>query len=1180
MSGILPNIIILLVLITDPVVKGGVGRVPKEMERVLPVGLSARWGVALVEPDVWFQRGSSALLRCRIARLQNILATQPTAKVIWLKDDQPVDNKRSFITPQGHLNITKLVRRRGRSSPENDEGPYRCILTVKEDMEYMISAPPINLHLAELGRHVSVASTNVSVLNGTALRLSCNISSEPIAFLYWQKDGGDLPQDRITEPFSGVLQITNVESSDSGIYRCTALNDVLNKTRVSEDVTVVVTKPPITQETSSSSSSSSTSATTSGYIPPSFLYPTSNHTIKVVQRWWATFECLANGLPMPSITWKRKGVLATEEEPWEILKEKEIKVNFFGAGNLRIGNVSVKDAGRYLCTASSTNPQTGKVNSISQEIKLVVIVQPRVKRGSQNMTTLMAKTVRLNCSYDDPSMGLLPSGVSSPYFPAPRVIWYKNGVPMKLDTRIQIRENNELMFLNSGTSDSAIYQCLITNEAGYATSWSYLLVNSSEDHPQPPKQLQAVLLGSTSVWLSWSPENTPGTKIKGYSIHLTEHGPNPFESQVVSHNNSYVFELLKPNTNYSFYVRAYSNYASDPSEVFNFTTREAVPIAAPEFSLQKLSPSSLLVTWSPLSTEKARGKVDGYKIQWQRKKKDYYNLNEVGPHTFECELKGLHPGKTYKVRVLARTKVGYNEGVDWPWKSITLDDAVVNKNLPLPPILHVEPKADLSALLATWERNQSDTVPLTGYSLNYKIGDEPWNEPVFLPHTVTSYSIRISTEPSWYRVKVSGYNEDGEGKADVRVLHTYAVNPIKLPKPTVENVQLESESPTSVRMSWETSSYGKQRIAFYTVKEEKLLNSEELQVTYHRSLNSTAVIKNLVPFITYQFSVRAHVTENDFGPYSEVISISSLQSIPSAPKEMSFEPKDASTVEIRWEESNFDLEESPTKFEIIYTQNKTKPLQEWHHEDVKGDALSFTVSGLVSNTEYWFRIRGCRHDACGSYSDPYPALIPSAFSSTSDPSKMYLIVGLGVAVFILILVILLAIYLFKFRIKQPRPVLTSNANGSVIVNRADGHHHHHHSGGRNGVSDTGEGDYIPMLNRLHTDISATLDTKGGYNNTRVNGFTNPKCNGVVKTKELHCGTNSHSKMDDSEERERLYTPPTCDGEGDTEAISSSYVEISEESSDILKESKQPSSSREPPLTRTYPSDSEGVNSSQ
>ncbi|RXG68992.1 Protogenin [Armadillidium vulgare] len=910
--------------------------------------------------------------------------------------------------------LFQLVRRRGRSSPENDEGPYRCILTVKEDMEYMISAPPINLHLAELGRHVSVASTNVSVLNGTALRLSCNISSEPIAFLYWQKDGGDLPQDR-----------------------CTALNDVLNKTRVSEDVTVVVTKPPITQETSSSSSSSSTSATTSGYIPPSFLYPTSNHTIKVVQRWWATFECLANGLPMPSITWKRKGVLATEEEPWEILKEKEIKVNFFGAGNLRIGNVSVKDAGRYLCTASSTNPQTGKVNSISQEIKLVVIVQPRVKRGSQNMTTLMAKTVRLNCSYDDPSMGLLPSGVSSPYFPAPRVIWYKNGVPMKLDTRIQIRENNELMFLNSGTSDSAIYQ----------TSWSYLLVNSSEDHPQPPKQLQAVLLGSTSVWLSWSPENTPGTKIKGYSIHLTEHGPNPFESQVVSHNNSYVFELLKPNTNYSFYVRAYSNYASDPSEVFNFTTREAVPIAAPEFSLQKLSPSSLLVTWSPLSTEKARGKVDGYKIQWQRKKKDYYNLNEVGPHTFECELKGLHPGKTYKVRVLARTKVGYNEGVDWPWKSITLDDAVVNKNLPLPPILHVEPKADLSALLATWERNQSDTVPLTGYSLNYKIGDEPWNEPVFLPHTVTSYSIRIST-------------------------------------------------------------------------------------------------------------------------------------VPSAPKEMSFEPKDASTVEIRWEESNFDLEESPTKFEIIYTQNKTKPLQEWHHEDVKGDALSFTVSGLVSNTEYWFRIRGCRHDACGSYSDPYPALIPSAFSSTSDPSKMYLIVGLGVAVFILILVILLAIYLFKFRIKQPRPVLTSNANGSVIVNRADGHHHHHHSGGRNGVSDTGEGDYIPMLNRLHTDISATLDTKGGYNNTRVNGFTNPKCNGVVKTKELHCGTNSHSKMDDSEERERLYTPPTCDGEGDTEAISSSYVEICEESSDILKESKQPSSSREPPLTRTYPSDSEGVNSSQ
>jgi hypothetical protein len=44
-----------------------------------------------------------------------------------------------------------------------------------------------------------------------------------------------------------------------------------------------------------------------------------------------------------------------------------------------------------------------------------------------------------------------------------------------------------------------------------------------------------------------------------------------------------------------------------------------VPQAAPLLSLKATSPTSLRVTWIPLSKDKAQGVVTEYKIQWRRK---------------------------------------------------------------------------------------------------------------------------------------------------------------------------------------------------------------------------------------------------------------------------------------------------------------------------------------------------------------------------------------------------------------------------------------------------------------------------------------------------------------------------------------------------------------------------------
>jgi Fibronectin type III domain. len=45
----------------------------------------------------------------------------------------------------------------------------------------------------------------------------------------------------------------------------------------------------------------------------------------------------------------------------------------------------------------------------------------------------------------------------------------------------------------------------------------------------------------------------------------------------------------------------------------------SVPLAAPQILLKAMSPTSIRVTWVPLSKEKAQGVITEYKIQWRRK---------------------------------------------------------------------------------------------------------------------------------------------------------------------------------------------------------------------------------------------------------------------------------------------------------------------------------------------------------------------------------------------------------------------------------------------------------------------------------------------------------------------------------------------------------------------------------
>lgn len=82
------------------------------------------------------------------------------------------------------------------------------------------------------------------------------------------------------------------------------------------------------------------------------------------------------------------------------------------------------------------------------------MVPPEIIDPPKPLDTLLAKTARLNCSATG--------------HPSPRVLWYKSGRPVNIKGRIIQTASNQLVFTNSITSDTGMYQCLTINDAGYA----------------------------------------------------------------------------------------------------------------------------------------------------------------------------------------------------------------------------------------------------------------------------------------------------------------------------------------------------------------------------------------------------------------------------------------------------------------------------------------------------------------------------------------------------------------------------------------------------------------------------------------------------------------------------------------------------------------------------------------
>ncbi|XP_029918852.1 immunoglobulin superfamily DCC subclass member 3 [Myripristis murdjan] len=552
----------------------------------------------LLEPnDVIAVRDRPLMLDCRVQGEGPIM-------VRWRRNGVPVPtSQRVQVLANGTLLIQSFQKRRDGNDP--DVGEYDC---AAQNRYGMLVSRKAKVQLASLPKfHTHPESMWVD--EGGVARFQCQINGIPEANITWERDRTALStsNSRYTLLPMGILQVTGVQQTDAGIYRCVASN--IANTRYSREAVLNVTDgAPRT------------------YKEPVILSGPQNLTINVHQT--AILECIATGNPRPIVSWSRLDGRSIGVEGIQVL----------GTGNLMISDVSLQHSGVYVCAANRPGTRMRR----TALGRLVVQAPPEFLQWPQSVSKPAGGSAVFTC---------VAQGV-----PEPHLIWLKNGKVLTPGDNVKLTNNNSTLAVTRISSeDEAIYQCIAENSAGTNQASARLAVAQAKDLPASPQGLTASVLSNSALQVAWSqPPADVTDNIIGYVLHIRKIGePNSRELQEAVSKTTFQHDLtnLEPATTYSIYLKAYSNLgASQQSSTVVATTLGGVP-TNPTFFTKVMNSSAVQVLWELPSKA---GKVEGFRLSYRRvPHADYQGPIQLPCHINAHTIAHLEPGSVYEIKLVA-----------------------------------------------------------------------------------------------------------------------------------------------------------------------------------------------------------------------------------------------------------------------------------------------------------------------------------------------------------------------------------------------------------------------------------------------------------------------------------------------------------------------------------------------
>ncbi|XP_052901229.1 protein sidekick isoform X2 [Anopheles moucheti] len=371
----------------------------------------------------------------------------PQPKYRWIKDGIPVGN----FTNSQYLKILNITR--------ENAGSYQCEAANKAGT---IFSEKIDVLVAYMGIFVELSENIVTVVSGYPAILNLSyIESVPEPSVTWQTDEGPLEYNiKYAQTSSNQLIILSADEGDIRAYRARAFNTQIGREESNGFVRLNVTGNPYTE-----------------IAPEIIVHPQSMKVVRGAQT--VELECIANARPLHELEtiWLKDGILIentgihyTQTDPWN--------------RTVTLLHVNLTHTGEYTCQVQMRTGGHPIVFSVAQ----VTVQEPPTFVTPLRTETLGEYGSRIVLACD--VIGA----------PLPKITWFKNARPIvPVVGRYTIQDDNSLEIYKLEMDDTAMFQCLASNEAGEKSAYTWLKVKTSTPIMEMAPTNQTVLDGKDAT---------------------------------------------------------------------------------------------------------------------------------------------------------------------------------------------------------------------------------------------------------------------------------------------------------------------------------------------------------------------------------------------------------------------------------------------------------------------------------------------------------------------------------------------------------------------------------------------------------------------------------------------------------------------------------------------------------
>uniref|UniRef100_A0A669BQY9 Neuronal cell adhesion molecule a n=1 Tax=Oreochromis niloticus TaxID=8128 RepID=A0A669BQY9_ORENI len=704
---------------------------------------------------IMVQKGVSLVLQCRPP------AGLPPPVIFWMDNSKsclPLD-KRVSQALNGDLYFSNVL-------PEDTRSDYICYARFPHTQTIQ-QKQPISVTVLDKGERrpgfmlpLGTTSTKM-VLRGQTLELECIAEGLPTPDISWQKEGGELPSNRVSyHNFKKTLKISDVNENDAGNYRCVATN---NLGTIHHTIKVTVKAAPFWVS-----------------IPRNLILAP-NET--------GVLTCRVNGEPKPRIDWFVNGIPIenTPEDPSRKVEDDTVILsnvqsgssavyqcnasNEFGYllanafvsvlaepprvltppnqvyqvitnspallhcasfgspiptitwfkdsqisirntdpyvihenGTLEINVAQPLNSGKYTCIA--TNNLGIKENHVFLEVKepTRILKQPEYKVVQRGMSAVFECKVK-----HDPSL-------------IPTMTWLKDRGELPDDERFEV-DADSLTIRDVTDDDKGTYTCIMntTLDQDSASAMLTVVEATPTPKPDPPTDLELTDQTERSVQLTWTPGDENNSPIEKFVIQYGDllHQPGVWTNLTEVPGTSTTAQLhLSPYVYYSFRVLAKNRVGySEPSQSSRqYRTNPAAPDENPS-GVQGVGtePGNLVISWTPLTGLQSNGPGLEYKVQWRQKdvEKEWSAQNVA--NVSQWVVSGTPTYVPYEIKVQAFNDYGVG-----PEPEVAIGYS--GEDLPGPPSFLNVINPGLDSLTLEWGPPINNNGRLTGYILKYQPG--------------------------------------------------------------------------------------------------------------------------------------------------------------------------------------------------------------------------------------------------------------------------------------------------------------------------------------------------------------------------------------------------------------------------------------------------------------------------